>query len=50
MWQQSELVEGKAYNVAGLRPTNADADTIYLQARGSTTWQPLSMQAEEHFK
>ncbi|PON42490.1 Breast cancer type 2 susceptibility protein [Parasponia andersonii] len=48
--QQAELVEGKAYKVAGLLPTNTDADTIYLQARGSTTWQPLSLLELEHFK
>ncbi|KAL5550739.1 hypothetical protein UlMin_000915 [Ulmus minor] len=48
--QQTELVEGKAYNVAGLLPINSDADTTYLQARGSTTWQPLSPQAIENFK
>ncbi|XP_062095002.1 protein BREAST CANCER SUSCEPTIBILITY 2 homolog B [Humulus lupulus] len=48
--QQTELVEGKAYKVAGLQPTNADANILYLQTRGSTSWQPLSLHAVEHFK
>ncbi|XP_059463227.1 protein BREAST CANCER SUSCEPTIBILITY 2 homolog B isoform X2 [Corylus avellana] len=49
--QQHELVEGQAYGIAGLVPFNSDADTLYLQARGSTTkWRPLSSQATEHFK
>ncbi|XP_024018442.1 protein BREAST CANCER SUSCEPTIBILITY 2 homolog B [Morus notabilis] len=46
--QQSELIEGKAYNVSGLMPVSADPDTIYLQAR-ATSWKPLSLQAVEHF-
>ncbi|KAF4379039.1 hypothetical protein F8388_022126 [Cannabis sativa] len=48
--QQTELVEGKAYKVAGLQPTNADANILYLQARGSTSWQSLSLHALENFK
>ncbi|KAF3448040.1 hypothetical protein FNV43_RR08748 [Rhamnella rubrinervis] len=48
--QQTELIEGKAYDISGLLPINTDADTIYLQARGSTAWCPFSPQAIEHFK
>ncbi|TXG58894.1 hypothetical protein EZV62_016723 [Acer yangbiense] len=49
--QQCEPVEGKAYAIAGLVPVNSDFNTLYLQARGSTTrWQPLSSLAVEHFK
>ncbi|KAG8647794.1 hypothetical protein MANES_09G111200v8 [Manihot esculenta] len=41
--QQNELVEGQAYAVEGLSPVNSDSNTLYLQARGSTTkWRPLS--------
>ncbi|KAG7965180.1 hypothetical protein I3843_09G211200 [Carya illinoinensis] len=48
--QQHELAEGQAYSVGGLVPINSDANTLYLQARGSTTkWQPLSSQVTEHF-
>ncbi|KAJ9694057.1 hypothetical protein PVL29_009843 [Vitis rotundifolia] len=49
--QQFELVEGQAYAVAGLMPLNSDSETLYLQARGSTTkWNPLSPLAIEHFE
>uniref|UniRef100_A0A2N9G9N3 Tower domain-containing protein n=1 Tax=Fagus sylvatica TaxID=28930 RepID=A0A2N9G9N3_FAGSY len=49
--QKYELVEGQAYAVSGLLPINSNAETLYLQARGSTTkWKPLSSQATEHFK
>lgn len=49
--QKSELVEGQAYVVAGLMPTNSDSETLYLQARGSSTkWQPLSPLAMECFE
>ncbi|KAJ0089320.1 hypothetical protein Patl1_31429 [Pistacia atlantica] len=49
--QQCELVEGKAYAITGLVPMYSDSNTLYLQARGSTTkWQPLSPPALEHFK
>ncbi|KAK9196195.1 hypothetical protein WN943_004323 [Citrus x changshan-huyou] len=49
--QQCELVEGQAYAILGLVPMNSDSNTLYLQARGSTTkWQPLSPLATEHFK
>ncbi|XP_058000163.1 protein BREAST CANCER SUSCEPTIBILITY 2 homolog B isoform X2 [Hevea brasiliensis] len=49
--QQSELVEGQAYAVAGLLPVNSDSNTLYLQARGSTTkWQPLSSFTIQHFR
>ncbi|KAJ0653655.1 putative breast cancer type 2 susceptibility protein [Helianthus annuus] len=49
--QQSELVEGQAYAVAGLTPINSDTGTIYLRARGSTTqWRPLSPLAIQHFQ
>ncbi|KAH9736754.1 protein BREAST CANCER SUSCEPTIBILITY 2 [Citrus sinensis] len=48
--QQCELVEGQAYAILGLIPMNSDSNTLYLQARGSTTkWQPLSPLATEHF-
>ncbi|XVF08337.1 hypothetical protein REPUB_Repub06bG0218000 [Reevesia pubescens] len=49
--QKSELVEGQAYVIAGLVPMNSDSETLYLQARGSTTnWQPLSSLAMECFE
>ncbi|KAL6987900.1 hypothetical protein U1Q18_013647 [Sarracenia purpurea var. burkii] len=49
--QQLELVEGKAYAVSGLMPLSSESDTLYLQARGSTTkWVPLSLSATEHFE
>ncbi|KAK1441178.1 hypothetical protein QVD17_07018 [Tagetes erecta] len=49
--QQSELVEGQAYAVAGIMPTNSVTDTIYLRARGSTTkWQPLSLLTIKQFQ
>ncbi|KAI7741842.1 hypothetical protein M8C21_003275 [Ambrosia artemisiifolia] len=49
--QQSELVEGQAYAVAGLTPINSDTGTIYLRARGSTAkWRPLSPLTIQHFK
>ncbi|KAA8517722.1 hypothetical protein F0562_015219 [Nyssa sinensis] len=49
--QQLELVEGKAYAISGLIPLSSDSDTLYLQARGSTTkWLPLSSSAIEHFE
>ncbi|OVA07838.1 BRCA2 repeat [Macleaya cordata] len=49
--QQLELVEGQAYIVAGLIPLKSDSDTIYLQARGSTTkWQPLPPLAVASFE
>ncbi|KAH0987852.1 hypothetical protein GBA52_015029 [Prunus armeniaca] len=49
--QKTELVEGCAYRVSGLIPTSSDVNTLHLQVRGSTTtWQPLSQQAVEHFK
>ncbi|PSS34720.1 Protein BREAST CANCER SUSCEPTIBILITY 2 B like [Actinidia chinensis var. chinensis] len=49
--QQLELVEGKAYNVAGLIPLSSESDTLYLKARGSTSkWVPLSLSATEHFE
>ncbi|KAI3525725.1 hypothetical protein L1887_04760 [Cichorium endivia] len=48
--QQSELVEGQAYNVAGLTPVNSDSSTIYLRASGSTNkWRPLSPFSTQHF-
>ncbi|CAK7343756.1 unnamed protein product [Dovyalis caffra] len=48
--QQSDLVEGQAYAIAELFPVNSDLNTLYLQARGSTTkWQPLSLQATQQF-
>ncbi|KAH7514694.1 hypothetical protein FEM48_Zijuj11G0117000 [Ziziphus jujuba var. spinosa] len=50
IWQQTELAEGKAYDISGLLPINTEGDTIYLQTRGSTVWHPLSPQAIEHFK
>ena len=41
--QQSELVEGQAYVVAGLTPINSESDTIYMRPRGSIEkWKPLS--------
>ncbi|XP_059668072.1 protein BREAST CANCER SUSCEPTIBILITY 2 homolog B-like [Cornus florida] len=49
--QQSGLVEGQAYAIAGLIPLNSDSDTLYLQARGGTTkWLQLSPSALEHFE
>ncbi|XP_050213613.1 protein BREAST CANCER SUSCEPTIBILITY 2 homolog B isoform X2 [Mercurialis annua] len=49
--QQSELVEGQSYAVAGLLPVNSDSYMLYLQARGSTTkWQPLSTLATQSFQ
>ncbi|XP_076922677.1 protein BREAST CANCER SUSCEPTIBILITY 2 homolog B-like isoform X1 [Bidens hawaiensis] len=49
--QQSELVEGRAYAVAGLTPINSDTNTIYLRARGSTTrWCPLSESTIQQFQ
>ncbi|XWS60009.1 hypothetical protein CRYUN_Cryun08bG0171400 [Craigia yunnanensis] len=49
--QKSELVEGKAYVVDGLIPMNSDSETLYLQARGSSTkWQRLSPLAMECFE
>ncbi|KAB1224490.1 hypothetical protein CJ030_MR2G016379 [Morella rubra] len=49
--QQHELVEGQAYTISGLVPINSDADTLFLQARGSTTkWQPLPSEVIQHFK
>ncbi|XP_057983241.1 protein BREAST CANCER SUSCEPTIBILITY 2 homolog B-like [Malania oleifera] len=48
--QKFELVEGQAYAVAGLVPLNSDSDTLYLQARGSTSrWQPLSPSTIKNF-
>ncbi|CAN0927860.1 Protein BREAST CANCER SUSCEPTIBILITY 2 homolog B [Linum grandiflorum] len=49
--QQLELVEGQAYAVAGLTPVNSDANTLYLQARGSgNKWQPLSPAETQNFE
>ncbi|XP_012089778.1 protein BREAST CANCER SUSCEPTIBILITY 2 homolog B isoform X2 [Jatropha curcas] len=49
--QRNELVEGQAYAIAGLLPVNADSNTLYLQARGSTTkWEPLSPLAIKNFQ
>ncbi|PWA88772.1 BRCA2, oligonucleotide/oligosaccharide-binding 1 [Artemisia annua] len=49
--QQSELVEGQAYAVAGLTPINSDSDTIYMRARGSTEkWKPLSPSIIQQFR
>ncbi|XP_052172004.1 protein BREAST CANCER SUSCEPTIBILITY 2 homolog B-like isoform X2 [Diospyros lotus] len=51
--QQLELVEGKAYAVTGLIPLalGTEADTLFLQARGSTTrWVPLSSSATQHIE
>ncbi|GJX07881.1 breast cancer susceptibility 2 homolog B-like protein [Tanacetum coccineum] len=49
--QQSELVEGQAYAVAGLTPINSDSDTIYMRARGSTEkWKPLSLSTIQQFR
>ncbi|KAL4587138.1 hypothetical protein LXL04_000004 [Taraxacum kok-saghyz] len=48
--QQSELVEGEAYNVSGLTPINSDSSTIYLRARGSSNkWRPLPPSSTQHF-
>ncbi|KAK2981541.1 hypothetical protein RJ640_024854, partial [Escallonia rubra] len=47
---QMALVEGQAYSVAGLVPSSSDSDTLYLQARGSSTqWLPLSPQKAKIF-
>ncbi|KAK9289849.1 hypothetical protein L1049_008009 [Liquidambar formosana] len=49
--QKFELVEGHAYVIAELIPLNSDSETLYLQARGSTTkWRPLSPLAIEQFE
>ncbi|KAJ6343075.1 hypothetical protein OIU76_004919 [Salix suchowensis] len=49
--QKSDLVEGQAYDVAGLLPVSSDSNTLYIQARGSTTkWQPLSSLAMQQFQ
>ncbi|XVF55023.1 hypothetical protein PTKIN_Ptkin06aG0003200 [Pterospermum kingtungense] len=49
--QKSELVEGQAYVVSGLIPINSDSETLYLQARGSSTkWKPLSLLEMECFE
>ncbi|KAM5558573.1 protein BREAST CANCER SUSCEPTIBILITY 2 [Rosa sericea] len=49
--QKSELVEGQAYTVSDLIPTNSAAGILYLLARGSKMkWKPLCQQAIDHFK
>ncbi|KAJ6401691.1 hypothetical protein OIU84_016981 [Salix udensis] len=49
--QKSDLVEGQAYDVAGLLPVSSDSNTLYIQARGSTTkWQPLSSLTMQQFQ
>ncbi|CAK9150441.1 unnamed protein product [Ilex paraguariensis] len=49
--QRSEFLEGQAYAISGLTPLSSDSDTLYLQARGSTTkWRPLSPLVLEHFE
>ncbi|XP_021908727.1 protein BREAST CANCER SUSCEPTIBILITY 2 homolog B isoform X3 [Carica papaya] len=49
--QQSELVEGRVYVFKGLIPMNSDSETLYLQARGSTTqWEPVPPEAVQHFE
>ncbi|KAK2987308.1 hypothetical protein RJ640_000084 [Escallonia rubra] len=49
--QQMALVEGQAYSIAGLVPSSSDSDTLYLQARGSSTkWLPLSPAESENFR
>ncbi|KAK1272350.1 hypothetical protein QJS04_geneDACA005966 [Acorus gramineus] len=48
---KGDLVEGQAYSVAGLVPSNSNPDIIYLQARGSATvWKPLSPVALKNFE
>ncbi|XP_074302049.1 protein BREAST CANCER SUSCEPTIBILITY 2 homolog B-like isoform X1 [Silene latifolia] len=40
--QKLELEEGQTYAISGLLPLHSDSNTLYLQARGSSTkWQPL---------
>ncbi|KAK3029484.1 hypothetical protein RJ639_037505 [Escallonia herrerae] len=49
--QQMALVEGQAYSIAGLVPSSSDSDTLYLQARGSSTkWLPLLPAERENFR
>ncbi|CAI0424118.1 unnamed protein product [Linum tenue] len=49
--QQLELVEGQAYDVAGLVPVNCDSNTLYLQARGpGNKWKPLSRSQTQSFE
>ncbi|KAL8091745.1 hypothetical protein AgCh_034124 [Apium graveolens] len=49
--QKIELVEGRAYAISGLVAFNLDSDTLYLQARGSTTkLLQLSSSAIEHYQ
>ncbi|XP_047331434.1 protein BREAST CANCER SUSCEPTIBILITY 2 homolog B-like [Impatiens glandulifera] len=56
IWNPSEklklqLVEGKAYSVAGLVPLSLDVENLYLQAKESSTkWLPLSEMAVKNFK
>ncbi|XP_073225419.1 protein BREAST CANCER SUSCEPTIBILITY 2 homolog B-like isoform X2 [Cicer arietinum] len=49
--QRQELVEGEAYAIAGLIPSDFDSDVLHLQTKGSSTkWLPLSSNAKEQFK
>lgn len=45
-----ELAEGQAYTISGLIPLHSDLNTLYLQARGSSTkWQTLTTKEKESF-
>ncbi|KAG0381280.1 hypothetical protein BDA96_K000300 [Sorghum bicolor] len=49
--QKHNLVEGQAYSVTGLVPSNYCPEILYLHARGSsTTWKPLASVQTTDFK
>ncbi|AQK42453.1 protein BREAST CANCER SUSCEPTIBILITY 2 homolog A isoform X11 [Zea mays] len=49
--QKDNLVEGQAYSVMGLVPSNYCTEIMYLHARGSsTTWKPLASAQTTDFK
>ncbi|XP_066375141.1 protein BREAST CANCER SUSCEPTIBILITY 2 homolog A-like isoform X3 [Miscanthus floridulus] len=49
--QKHNLVEGQAYSVMGLVPSNYCTEILYLHARGSsTTWKPLASAQTTDFK
>nr|XP_043623524.1 protein BREAST CANCER SUSCEPTIBILITY 2 homolog B-like [Erigeron canadensis] len=48
--QQSELVEGQAYVVAGLSPVHSNSNIIYLHGGSTTKWQPLSLSTIGQFQ
>ncbi|KAM7262420.1 hypothetical protein ACFE04_000103 [Oxalis oulophora] len=56
VWQPSEkvknqLVEGQAYAISGLLPTDISSETLFLQARESTSkWHSLSPESMQQFR